>query len=129
MDVYKIAMLGICGALLARFFSGVREEYALLIGLAVSIMVMLLAVGRVQQLAALIQNMEEQVGLDPAYVKLLVKMLAVSYVSQFAAGICRDAGNSAIAGQIEIYAKLMLAAMCIPVVLALIEVISAFLKV
>lgn len=129
MDIYKIAMLGICGALLARFFSSVRGEYALFIGLSVGIMILLLAAGRIEQLVALIREMEEQTGLDPAYVKLLIKMLAVSYVSQFAAGICRDAGNSAIAGQIEIYAKLTLAALCIPVVLSLIEVITAFLQV
>lgn len=42
--------------------------------------------------------------------KVLFKMIAVTYMAELGANLCRDAGYSAVAGQIEFYGKLMLLA-------------------
>ena len=61
------------------------------------------------------------------YVSLLLKMAGVTYVAEFASGICKDAGYQNIAVQIEIFTKLTILAIGMPVLLALLELIGDFL--
>ena len=57
----------------------------------------------------------------------VLKMLGITYVGQFSAGICKDAGYSSIAGQIELFARLSVLAVSMPVLLALLETVHDFL--
>ena len=52
-------------------------------------------------------------------------MTGIAYVSEFASSMCRDAGYQAVASQIEIFAKLSLLAVSLPVVTALINTIES----
>ena len=54
-------------------------------------------------------------------------MVGITYVGQFSAGICRDAGYSSIAGQIEIFSRLAILVISMPVLTALMETIQGFL--
>ena len=58
---------------------------------------------------------------------VLIKMIGIAYVAEFASGICRDAGFSSIGVQIEVFGKLSILAVSMPVVLALLETLEGFL--
>ena len=55
-------------------------------------------------------------------------MLGVTYIAEFSSGICRDAGYQTIAQQIEIFGKLTILVLSLPVLLALLETIGEFLS-
>jgi stage III sporulation protein AD len=57
----------------------------------------------------------------------LLKMLGVTYVAEFASGICRDAGYQTIASQIEIFSKLTILVLSLPILVALLNTIQNFL--
>ena len=56
-----------------------------------------------------------------------MKMIGIAYVAEFSSGICRDAGYGSIGTQIEIFGKLSILAVSMPVVLALLETMEGFL--
>ena len=62
------------------------------------------------------------------YLHALMKMIGITYVGQFSAGLCKDAGYSAIAGQIEIFSKLSILAISMPILMALMDTIQGFLS-
>ena len=59
------------------------------------------------------------------YLGFLLRAVGITYVCEFCASICKDAGYGAVAGQIEIFGKLSVLLMGIPVLVAVIENISA----
>ena len=59
--------------------------------------------------------------------KILFKMIGITYVADFAAGICKDAGYGAISSQIEFSERSRLLATGTPVLLALFETIRSCL--
>lgn len=59
--------------------------------------------------------------------KILFKMIGITYVADFAAGICKDAGYGAISSQIEFFGKISVLATGTPVLLALFETIRSCL--
>ena len=62
------------------------------------------------------------------YLTALMKMVGITYVAEFSAGICRDAGFGALGSQIEIFGKLSILAVSMPILLALMETIQGFLS-
>ena len=63
-----------------------------------------------------------------SYLALLFKAVGATYACEFCAGICKDAGYQAVAVQIEIFGKLAVLVLSIPVLLALLTVIKDFLS-
>ena len=57
----------------------------------------------------------------------MLKMIGITYIAEFSSGICKDAGYQTIAAQIEIFSKLTILAMGLPVLLALLETVQEFL--
>ena len=58
---------------------------------------------------------------------ILISIVACIYVAEFATDICRESGYQAIAGQIEIFAKLSILLISMPVLMGFIETLGAFL--
>lgn len=128
MDVIKIAVLGIAGLVLCLMVKEMRPEYAAYISLATGLCILLLATGKLQYLMEMIQKLERYIPIDNTYLHTLLKMIGITYVGQFSAGLCKDAGYSSIAGQIEIFSKLSILAISMPILMALMDTIQGFLS-
>lgn len=127
MDVIRIAVLGIAGLFLCIFLKDAKPEYALYVSLAIGVCILLLATGKLSYLMEMLNRLKSYVPIDTAYLNALLKMVGITYVGQFSAGICRDAGYSSIAGQIEIFSRLAILVISMPVLTALMETIQGFL--
>ena len=68
-------------------------------------------------------------GLDEGYARILLKALAVCYITQLAADCCRDAGESAIASKIELAGKAAIVAVSLPVFTELAELVTGLVSV
>lgn len=127
MDIIKIAMLGIGGVLLALFLKQQKSEYALYISLTAAILILVFSVNRLQIVMETIQKIESYTHIDGSFVKIMIKMIGITYVAEFASGICKDAGFGAVGNQIEMFGKFSIMAVSVPVLLTLIETIEGFI--
>jgi len=98
-----------------------KAEYATFVSLTGSILIAWIAVRLLDGITGSLERLEKLLHLDMEYVVLLMKMIGVTYLSEFASSICRDAGYSAVAGQIELVGKLTILTIGMPIVLALFE--------
>lgn len=123
----QVGVIGVVGALLAIQFKNGRSEYGIYISVAVSLLIFGLLLSKLQVLVELVRQISDYIDLDASFIRTLMKMLGITYVAEFASAICKDAGYQAIAGQIEIFAKLFILGLSMPVLLSLLEVIKDFL--
>ena len=98
----------------------------MLIILTACMLISSLAVWRIRDLLRYLKTLQEYLGSGSIYIKVLFKMIAVTYMAELGANLCRDAGYGAVAGQIEFFGKLMLLAVSLPVLSALFEVLLQF---
>ena len=126
MDIVRIAALGIVGALLGILLKGQKKEYELFVTLGVSLCIFYFITSKLELVLAVINRMQEYVELDTGYIAILVKMIGITYVSEFSANLCRDAGYQAVAGQIEMFGKLSILVISMPVLLVLLETLEGF---
>lgn len=127
MGIIQIGAIGVLGAILAIQFKSGKSEYGIYISIALSVLIFFSIVGRLETIVQVIKSIGEQVQIKSTYIMALLKMLGVTYVAEFASAICKDAGYQTIAQQIEIFSKLTILALSMPILLALLETIQAFL--
>lgn len=71
-----------------------------------------------------LRELMDTLPVDPALLKALLKMLGITYVADFSASVCREAGYGSVAGQIELFAKLSIVALSIPELWVLLQLIE-----
>ena len=126
-EIVKIGMLGIIGVLLAVQFKSTKPEYALYIGLGAAIMVFYYVVKSMYALSNQIASLQKYMAEGGSYMGTLLKIVGITYICEFSAGICKDAGYGSIAAQIEILGKLTIMFAGLPILLAVIEQIQNFI--
>lgn len=122
----KIALLGIAVALIALPFKVIKGEYSLYIGLAGCLMIFLFIVGKLEQVIVMMEEIGSLLPIDGEYIRLLIKMIGITYVTEFSQDICKDAGFGAVANQIGIAGKITLLVLGIPVIQSLLSCLSRF---
>lgn len=127
MNSIQIALFGVVGTLLALQFKSGKSEYGIYVSLAVSLFLFLCMLSRLEIFVQTVKKIANYIKLDAGQMSILLKMAGVTYVAEFASGICKDAGYQNIAVQIEIFTKLTILAIGMPVLLALLKLIGDFL--
>lgn len=125
MEMVKIGILGIAGVMIALQFKTVKPEISLYMGFAVCVVIFTFSVNGMMQLLARMEELQKYISGSDSYFALLFKAVGITYISEFCASICKDAGYGAVAGQIEIFGKLTVLFMGMPVLMAVIENISS----
>ena len=127
MNMVQIGMIGVLGALLAIQFKGGKTEYGIYMSVAVSIILFLCIVDRLEIFVRTIDEISRYISVDTGYLSTMLKMIGITYISEFSSSICKDTGYQTIAVQIEVFSKLTILAMGMPILLALLETIQEFL--
>lgn len=123
----QLGIVGIVGVLVALQLKSVKPEFSIYVGIAIGLLIFLSMTEKLEELVTAIREILQMVDMNQSYLRMLFKMLGITYVAEFASAICKDAGYQTIASQIEIFAKLTILVMSLPIVLALMKTIQGFL--
>ena len=121
----RTALLGIVTIMVAMAMKQGKAEFATFVSFTGSILIAWIAIQLLDGITGSFERLEKLISVDMEYIALLVKMIGVTYISEFASSLCRDAGYSAVAGQIELVGKLTILTIGMPIVLALFELMVA----
>ncbi|MBS5931654.1 stage III sporulation protein AD [Anaerosporobacter mobilis DSM 15930] len=123
----KAAIIGIVGVLIAIQFKGGKSEYGMYIAAAVCIIITALGITRLEIIIDTINRIQGYLSINKTYFNILFRIIGITYISEFASSLCKDAGHAAIAGQIELVGKLSILTVSMPILLALLDTINEFL--
>jgi len=120
----RTALLGIITIMVAMAMKQGKAEFATFVSFTGSILIAWIAIQILDDITTGFERLERLLSVDVEYIALLAKMIGVTYISEFASSLCRDAGYSAVAGQIELVGKLTILTIGMPIVLALFELMA-----
>lgn len=127
MNMVKIACLGLAGVMLGLFLRQIRSPFAELLSLSVCLLIIFYSVTKLSFVFELVDTLGGYASVQSEYFRILLKIIGITYVADFSANICRDAGYGAIAGQIEVFGKISVLAVSTPIIMALLETVYTFL--
>lgn len=128
MDMIQIGVIGVAGVLFAVQFKSGKAEYSIYISIALSLIIFFCVLGHLGTVVDAVRTIGSYIRMDKAYAGTLIRMLGITYIAEFSSGICKDAGYQAMAVQIEIFGKLAVLVLSMPVLMTLLEVIKDFLS-
>lgn len=128
MNIIQVGILGVAGVILATQLKQQKAEVAVFLSIAISLFIFFGILDSLQVLVTTVREIGSYIQIDSSYIMTLVKMLGITYIAEFSSGLCKDAGYSAIATQIEMFGKLTILVLSLPILLALLRTIQEFLS-
>ena len=127
MTIIQAGILGIIAVVFSVQLKALRPEYSVYIILTASLIIAFLSVSKLDVILQTAKVIGDSIGAKQLYLGTLLKMVGITYIAEFAAGICKDAGYSALATQVEMFGKVSILAISAPVILALLETRQRFM--
>lgn len=127
MTIIQAAAVGIAAVVLAVQVKTLRPEYSVYMILTAGLVIAYLGVSRLDLILETVRTIGSYIQVKNVYLGTLLKMVGITYIAEFASGICKDAGFSALGTQIEMFGKLSILAVSAPVLVALLETLQRFM--
>lgn len=128
MSIIKVVLLAISGVLLAIQFKSGKQEYGIYMGIGISLIIFYQICEYLELIKQSLGVLQETFAGNREYLEILLKITGIAYVSEFGAGLCKDAGYQAMASQVEMFGKVTVLLSGMPVVLALMDMITGLLN-
>lgn len=126
IEIAKIAVAGILCAVLAMQFKTQKPEYSFYIGCVCAVLIFGYTLHFLTAMLDKCRVFKDIWTDEGGYLSTLIKVIGITYICEFASGICRDAGYASVAGQIEILGKLSVIFAGLPILFAVMEQIQSF---
>lgn len=123
----RVALLGIAGVLLALQLKSLKSEYSIYLCLGVSALIFWYMTEQLGSILEGLEMIQDTLPLNAGYIRTLIKIVGITYIAEFASDLCKDAGYQAVAGQIQMFGKLSVLAVSIPILTALLNTVRTFL--
>ena len=128
MNIIIIASVALIAAVLSLVLKQYKPEYSLFISISAGILIFLSVLAVIRPIMDYINNLTAQTGLAGVYAEVLIKSLAVCYITQLASDCCTDAGETAIAGKLQIAGKVAILLIALPMFQSLTELVTELIN-
>lgn len=129
MNIVIIASTALIAAVLSVVLKQYKPEYSLFISIGAGILIFLSVIAVIQPVIAYINELTESAGLEGIYGEVLIKALAVCYITQLACDCCNDAGESAIAGKLQLAGRIAILLLSLPMFKSLTEIVTGLIEI
>ena len=128
MEILKIVTLAMTGVILASLMKSVKKELSIYIVLATVIILFLSIIDELTDIFHFLEGIYDNITYGKVFFPVILKVLAAAYIPDFAAQLCKDAGESAIGSKVELAGKVMIFYLAMPILTAILELIGSILE-
>ena len=125
MNLGVTMVFAIVAVILALSLKSKNPEYSTFISVAVCLVLLFICVSR---MLSGIEVLTDKIRMDSTYLVILVKLIGIAYICEFAASISKDAGYSAVASQIELLGKLTMLVVSLPVFMQVVQTVLSLIN-
>jgi len=120
-DVIRIVGFGLVFTVIAVFLRETYEEYAIGITIAFATIILMILLVPLGQILDLFHKLSSGISGGQTYIEIVLKVIAVSYLTGFGAQISKDAGEDTIAATVELAGKVVILLIAVPVIAGVLD--------
>lgn len=121
MEIAQIVGLALVTTIMLIILRQEKPVMALVLGIAFSIVIFVAMMGKLASIIDVMQELSRRAQVNLFFFNTMLKILGVAYLGEFAASLCQDAGEQAVARKVEFAAKIIIAVLALPVMVAILE--------
>ena len=127
MEIFKIVGVGFVTAISAILLKQTKPELAFAVTIAGVIIVLMLAADMLEETLGALDSISRLTGVENGLVKILLKIVGIGYLTEFAAGVLEDFGSPSVADKVVLAGKLAIVAASLPLISRVLSVLNTVL--
>jgi stage III sporulation protein AD len=115
-EALRIAGFSAAAAMLCFTLRAANRQAGAAAAMAAGLMLFFAAVSQLSMVTETMQSLSRQAGVGDETMRLLLKLIAMAYITEFSAQACRDAGEEGLASKAALCGKMLLMAQTLPLI-------------
>ena len=128
MELVRIIGVGLVTAIAALLQKGTKPELAFAVTIAGAVIVLIFSLDLLAATFGIFAEIGEKTGIDSALIRIIIKIVAIGYLVEFAAGVVEDFGSKSIADKLIFAGKVVIFSVSVPVIRTMVSLIGSFLE-
>ncbi len=128
MNVISVVALCIMATVICKVLERDNKEISVLIGVFVAGYILLMVVISFSDISDTIDTLFSKASISEEYIEILFKAVGISYVTQLGCDCCRDSGENAMCTGVELFGKITILLISLPIYSAVISLIEELLN-
>jgi len=121
VDIAQVVGLALVATIFLLIIRQEKPAMAVVLSLAFSAVVFLFIANKLTTLVGVVTEVSHRAETNYFFLGTVLKILGVAYLAEFAAAVCRDAGETAVAKKVEFAARVIIAVLALPIMIAILE--------
>lgn len=127
--LFWVVAVALAGTFFSLFLKNSQiPMVAVMVSLVTAVVILLKVMPSLVSIFGKISDVSRTTDLQIDYIPLLLKIVAVAYLGEFAQDICEDAGEKGIAKKLELAVKIIIMVMALPLLEAVVGAVLELLK-
>lgn len=126
MSIINICLIAIVCVITAVLLKSYKQEFSVFIIIALSLVFLTWMLNALQEFQNQFNTIISELEQNKSFYKILFKIVGISYICEFTSGICKDAGYSSVAAQVEIMGKMLVFLSGVPILISVVETIRNY---
>lgn len=114
MNILSICVLAVVAVIIIVMLKPKNGEIALMLGIACSVIILLAIFTQVTQVIETVNNIIAASEISTSYVVILLKVIGICLITEFAVNTCKDAGSQSLASNVSLAGKIMVTLTALP---------------
>ncbi len=117
----KIVFIAFIGVFISTMLKKMNSNFSVGISIISGVIIIGILYTPLKEITDVFSFFGNEYGIAQEHIKLLLKIIGISYITQFGASVAEECGEKFIAGKIELAGKVLLLSCSMPVFINLIK--------
>ncbi|MBQ1617156.1 MAG: stage III sporulation protein AD [Ruminococcus sp.] len=114
MNIVSIGVLAVVAVIVALTLRPKNAEIALMLTVACAVLILLAVLSQAGQIIGTVNSIVAAAQINTGYIAILLKVVGICLLTEFAVNTCRDAGCQSLAGNVSLAGKLLVTVTALP---------------
>lgn len=118
MEILKISAIAVIGAIFILTIKQDKPEIAAVLAIVVSVIILFYIIKYLENTITVFSYIAEKTGIGSDTLTVILKIIGIGYIAEFAGGICEDFGSKSLADKVSLSGKIIILAMSLPIIIS-----------
>ncbi len=127
MNIFTVSTLAIVVVLLILVVKDLRQDFVIYIICTFTVIILYYLTEPIKETIYTFSDIANKAGLSSDILTPTIKIIGMTFIAEFTSSICNDAGISSIGNKIEMFTKIVILTLTLPVITSMLNsILSIF---
>ena len=128
MEIFKVIGVALITIIATLLVKQIKAEFSIIIALVGGLLILFMIVDGISDVVAYFSEIVVRTNINSEMFSIVLKIVGVGYLTEFASHLCIDSGMSALADKLSLSGKIIILVMSLPIITSLLDIITEILK-